>query len=107
MKNISDYTSHKQLGIRLFEDSQREVIHQAVLEVLEEVGVEVHNKKALEILKKGGAFVDGTRVRIPGAMVEKALRTAPSNVTLYSRDFKSKMVIGGKRFYYGRSYNCC
>lgn len=101
MRNVSNYTSHKQLGINVFDDSQCEVIHQAVLEVLEEVGVEVHNTKAIELLKKAGAFVDGTRVKIPAALVERALRSAPSSVTLYSRDYKSKMVLGGKRFYYG------
>jgi len=101
MDNISYYASRKQLGIDVFSADQCAIIHQGVLEVLKEVGVDVHNEKALEILKKGGAFVDGCRVRFPAAMVEKALKSAPSQVTIYGRDMESKMVLGGKRFYYG------
>lgn len=101
MRNLSNSTNRKQLGINVFDDSQCEAIHQAVLEVIEDVGVEVHNEKALEILKKAGAYIDGTRARIPAGLVEKAIRSAPSNVKIYSRDGKTKMVLGGHRFYYG------
>ena len=101
MDNLCNYGSRQQLGIDVFTKDQCAMIHQAVLEVLKEVGVDVYNDKALEILKKGGAFVDGRRVRFPAGMVEKALKSAPSQVTLYSQDMESKMILGGKRFYYG------
>ena len=96
MDNLCNYTSRQQLGIEVFNDDQCAMIHQAILEVLKEVGVDVYNDKALEILKKAGAFVDGRRVRFPAAMVESAIQSAPSQVTLYSQDMESKMILGGK-----------
>ena len=42
-----------------------EKIHVATLEILERVGVDVHDEKALELLVKGGARADGIRVRVP------------------------------------------
>jgi len=60
-------------------------IHLATLEVLEQVGVDVHDSKALEILAGGGAKIDGIRARIPEYMVEDALRKAPRRLTLYDR----------------------
>ena len=60
-------------------------IHLATLEVLERVGVDVHDAKAREVLAGGGARVDGIRVRIPEYLVEDALRKAPRRLTLYNR----------------------
>ena len=101
MDNLCNYVSRQQLGIEVLNNGQCAMVHQAVLEVLKEVGVDIHNPKALELLKKAGAFVDGIRVRFPAAMIEKALKSAPSQVTLYSQDMESRMVLGGNRFYYG------
>lgn len=101
MDNWSHHTTRRQLGIEVLDKEQCAMIHQAVLEVLKEVGVEIHNERALEILKKAGAFVEGKRARFAPAMVEKAIRTAPSQVTLYAQDMSSKMILGGRRFYYG------
>lgn len=55
---------------------QFEEIHLATLEVLDRTGVDVHEKEALDLLKKGGARIDGNRVRIPAWMVQEALGTA-------------------------------
>ena len=93
MDNLCNYTSRQQLGIEVFNDDQCAMIHQAILEVLKEVGVDVYNDKALEILKKAGAFVDGRRVRFPAAMVESAIQSAPSQVTLYSQDMAPPLSI--------------
>jgi trimethylamine--corrinoid protein Co-methyltransferase len=62
-----------------------ERIHLASLEILERVGIDVHDEKAREILGGHGAQVDGLRVRIPGHMVEQALSVAPAHLTLSDR----------------------
>ena len=41
-----------------------EEIHLASLEILQRVGVDVHDERAREILAKGGAKADGLRVRL-------------------------------------------
>jgi trimethylamine--corrinoid protein Co-methyltransferase len=57
----------------------------ASLEILDRVGIEVHDDRARAILGGHGANVDHLRVRIPGHMAEQALRLAPSRLTLCNR----------------------
>jgi trimethylamine--corrinoid protein Co-methyltransferase len=83
-----------------------EQIHQASLEILQRVGIDVHDEKARQILADGGAKVDGLRVRIPEFMVTRALSTAPKQITLYNRDGKVAIRAGGYRSYYGGGSDC-
>ena len=101
MEHLSGFTTRKQLGLRVFDDTQCAVIHRAVIEVLAETGVEVHSNRALTLLRKAGAHVNGTRVRFPACFLESALKSAPSTATIYARDMSSKMTLGGDQFYFG------
>lgn len=76
-------------------------IHLASLEILERTGVEVLDQEALELLRDAGCSVDGTRVRIPNRLVEWAIRTAPSKITLCSVDGSRKMHLYRNHVYYG------
>ena len=81
-------------------------IHLAALEILERVGVDVHDNKALQILVKGGAKADGIRVRIPEYLVTKALATTPKHITLCDRSGLVAMRAGGYNTYYGGGSDC-
>lgn len=81
-------------------------IHLATLEVLERVGVDVHDDKAIEILVGSGARVDGKRVRIPEHRVEDALRTAPRRMTFYDRHGRVAMRAHEYNTYYGGGSDC-
>ena len=81
-------------------------IHLATLEVLERVGVDVHDEKAREILAGGGARVDGLRVRIPEYRVEASLRQAPRRMTLYDREGRVAMRAHEYNTYYGGGSDC-
>lgn len=81
-------------------------IHQASLEILQRIGVDVHDEKARDILVKGGAKLDGLRVRIPEYMVARALSTAPTTITLYDRKGKVAMRAGKYNSYYGGGSDC-
>src|SRR5690606_38248796 len=61
-------------------DVQR--IHQASLEVLQRIGIEVQASECREIFRKAGARIDAeaNRVYIPAGMVEDALATAQNEV---------------------------
>jgi len=83
-----------------------EKIHVGTLEILERVGVDVHDEKALELLVKGGAKADGIRVRIPEHMVEKALALAPKRLTLYNRHGQVAIRAWGYNTYYGGGSDC-
>ena len=60
-------------------------VHEATLALLEETGVEVRHEGARELLADAGARLDGTRARIPAALVDKALQTAPRRFALKAR----------------------
>ena len=62
-----------------------EQIHMASMEILERVGVEVHDDQAREILGDHGAHVEGRRVKLPSVMVDEALRVTPPRLTLCDR----------------------
>jgi trimethylamine--corrinoid protein Co-methyltransferase len=83
-----------------------EKVHLATCEILERVGVDVHDEKALQVLVKGGARADGIRVRIPEYMVTRALAAAPKRLTLYDRKGKVAIRAGGYNTYYGGGSDC-
>ena len=53
--------------------NQVEQVHDATMQILQEIGIDFRYPPALEVLKKGGAKVDGERVFFPAQLVE-ALR---------------------------------
>jgi trimethylamine---corrinoid protein Co-methyltransferase len=81
-------------------------IHLATLELLERVGVDVHDAKAIEILAGGGAVVDGIRVRLPEHMVATALGSAAQRMTLYDRLGRVAMRACDDNNYYGGGSDC-
>jgi trimethylamine--corrinoid protein Co-methyltransferase len=83
-----------------------EKIHLASLEILERIGIDVHDEKARDILVEGGAKADGLRVRIPEHMVTQALSVAPKQLTLYDRHGKVAMRAGGYNSYFGGGSDC-
>ena len=72
-----------------------EKIHLASLEILQRVGIDVHDDTAREVLTRGGARADGLRVYIPEYMVARALGSAPSRLNLYDRFGKLAIRAGG------------
>jgi trimethylamine--corrinoid protein Co-methyltransferase len=88
-------------------EGQSQKLYWACLEILERTGVCLYNQEAIDLLKDAGAEVtDGNRVRIPSGMVEKAFSTVPKNVTLYNRNGKRTMQVGGNRSYFGTGSDC-
>lgn len=86
---------------RPLSEEQIQEIHQASLNLLEQVGVHVANEQALALYRQGGARIEGQRVRIPPALVEAALASAPAEVLLAGRDPGQDVVLAGRRVYAG------
>jgi len=77
-------------------------IHQSVLRILCEMGMQVLHEGAIKLLKGAGCLVDENRVvRIPEALVEKSIQSAPRNIPIYDREGHLAMDLGGDRSYYG------
>ncbi len=87
-------------------DDQVEQIHLATLEVLERTGVQITHPRALELLDGAGARVEGDRVRIPGWMVEDAIRKAPPRVVLGQRNGERSVFLEGEKVWFGPSVDC-
>ena len=92
-----------QRGVRFQKLSvgQCTAIHDASCRLLETVGIEAHHEQAREILKKAGAVVEGTRVRVPRRLVDWALGVVPRSFTLHTRVGVAAMEVGGANVYFG------
>ena len=81
-------------------------VHAATIDVLETTGVEVQHERALVLLEKAGAQVDGTRVRIPAGLVDEALKAAPRSAPLTSRSGAGGLTLETGPVYYGTGSDC-
>lgn len=84
-------------------DDQVRQIHETALRVLEEIGVQVNNARALDIFASQGAEVDraGRLAKPPRSMVEDALASAPSRVILCGREEEHDLILEDGRVYMG------
>jgi trimethylamine--corrinoid protein Co-methyltransferase len=71
--------------ITVLSQQQLDHIHNQSLQILSTVGSDVDSEKARNLLVDAGAQADGSRVCIPGDLVQWALDTAPSAVDIYDR----------------------
>lgn len=78
-------------------------IAEAAFRVLEKGGMAVYSKSARDALKKAGATVDESTstVKLPRGLVEDAIDSNPSSITLYSRDGEFDCVLEKNRVHYG------
>ncbi len=98
----SNYEVNDGAGLSVISDEEVRRILAAAYEILERTGAQYHDKESIEILKKGGCWVEGNVVKIPTKLVEWAIRTAPSKVTLYnSRTGEVAMRLEGNNAYFG------
>ena len=94
------------VNVNLIAKEDMEKILEAGYKVMEEVGMDIHNEKALALLTKAGCEVDGVRVRISRDLVAKALATAPKVVDIYDREGNLAMSLGGRNCYFGPGPTC-
>jgi trimethylamine--corrinoid protein Co-methyltransferase len=86
----------------LLTPEQIQSIHTATLELLETVGVDVHHDEARHLLADAGCRLSGDhRVKIPNWLVEDAIQSAPSRITIYDRLGNIAMRLEGRRIHYG------
>ena len=100
MLRIND-SSLESVSYRRFTDSQVDRLYQAVLEILEYIGIHFREPEAVEVFRRGGATVDGSLVRIPSWRVEWALRAAPKQLTLYDQAGRPAIRLHGRCAYFG------
>ncbi len=88
-------------------ERQLDLLHEASLKIMEEPGMRFHSEEALVLFRKAGAPVsDGNLVRIPPALTEKALASAPRELTIYDRGGQPAMRLGGGQCWFGTGSDC-
>lgn len=78
-------------------DQDIESVHAAVLDLLGTTGIGFLNEKTIEVFKENGFKVEGNTVFFTEAQIKNALSTCPSSFTVYARNEKNNVVIGGER----------
>ncbi|QUJ75232.1 trimethylamine methyltransferase family protein [Sulfitobacter albidus] len=76
-------------------------IHDGAMRILEEIGIEILNHEALEILRKAGCTVSGENVRMGREMVMEYVALAPSEFTITPRNPDREITIGGRNLVFG------
>jgi trimethylamine--corrinoid protein Co-methyltransferase len=83
-------------------EDDKAAIYEAALQIMATVGQRVLHPEALELLRAAGAeIVEPDLVKVPRELVEKARRTAPPVVDVYSRTGEHAMALGRHNTYFG------
>jgi trimethylamine--corrinoid protein Co-methyltransferase len=102
-----NYRENRTPRFQILSEDQIEEIVGGSFEVLERVGVRIHNEEAVRLLREGGAHVTGNNlVRIPSFLVKKSLQTAPGRIVLAGRDGTRDVVLEKDRIYFGTGSDC-
>lgn len=82
--------------MKVISDDQVEMIHQASIRILEELGIELMSDRALDAFAKAGADVDRENqvVRVDRALLEDTIKTAPPVFTLTPRNPENRVTFG-------------
>lgn len=99
IKSISD----PRLSLNILSPEDVDKIHRASLRVIEAAGVRFPSPRALDIWRSHGAEVDAGSmvVRVPGRLIEEAIRKAPPVYTLAARNPALDLPLDGNHVYVG------
>ncbi len=89
--------------IEVLDGEQIERIHDASLQVLEEIGMDFLHADALAILRRAGAEVTAgsERVRFDRGLIAESLASAPASFTMHARNPAHDLAIGANHINFG------
>ncbi len=99
---IKSITNPK-LGLNILTPQEVQRIHDATLDIIENVGVRFPSARALDIWQSFGATVDRETqiVKAPGHLIESALKKAPPTYSLAARDASQDLPLDGNHVFVG------
>ena len=86
--------------------TREQIIHNAAMKVMAEAGVGVHNDRAIEILKENGIRVEGRVAYFTEEQVLEWMGKAPESFTLFARNPKYDVFMGGDVVNAAPTYGC-
>ena len=89
-------------GYCVLRNEDLDAIHEATMDLMEDYGLQIHGKEALEIYEGAGCEVgyENDRVKFPRNLVVDSIEACPAEFTLCGRDPKNDVVVGGKKVAY-------
>ena len=88
--------------LKVLNREQAWAIHEAALEILQNTGFKMEHTGALGMLVDAGAQVaDGGWVKLPAAVVEEAIKSAPRQIDLYDQHGNPAMCLANGNSFYG------
>jgi trimethylamine--corrinoid protein Co-methyltransferase len=81
-----------------------ELIHEASLAILEEVGIEFRDDEAIRMWRDAGADVQRYRVHIPRALLMALVAKNPASFTVHARNPERNTEIGGNKVAFAPTY---
>jgi trimethylamine--corrinoid protein Co-methyltransferase len=81
--------------MQIYSKSELNLVHDASIDILENTGIRFHHSDAIELFRKNGFRVDGSRVFISEKDIVQALEHAPQRFRMYSRNPMRSAWIGG------------
>ena len=85
---------------------REQIIHNAAMEILREIGVKIHNKKAVEIFKNNGIKVVDNTAYFTEEQINHWVKTAPDSFEIYARNPNYNMMIGKDHINPAPTYGC-
>gem|GEM_PF-1755559 len=97
------------VDLRILSDEDKNLVHRESLKILEQTGVSLESREALNMLKSKGCVVDfeACTVKFPSQLVENALETAPKKFILGGLDPKNDMRLGEGNVYIATDGQAC
>ena len=88
----------------LLDEEGLEILHNASMKVLAEVGIDFYDDEARDILRQHGATVEGDTVTFDPTLVEEYVAKAPHQFTQLARNPDNNVIIGGKHMTFAPVY---
>lgn len=85
----------------VLDDDGVETLHDASLEVLENLGIEVWNDTARRYFADAGAIIEDNMVRVGRDIIEATIQSAPAQFTLTPRNEDKAITLGGRHMAFG------
>jgi trimethylamine--corrinoid protein Co-methyltransferase len=78
-------------------------IHETVMRIYQEIGIQVSTRRGFDVFREKGAKVSEEKqiVYISPTMFEDLIDLAPSEIVLWGREERNNIIVGGKRVHFG------
>lgn len=95
--SMTDLAGNIKPNMTVLSIEQKSQIHNYSIKILEKTGIRVDSEQALDLFKNSdGAKIDGNRVFIQPELVEHAINSAPSTITIYKKTGEKAFCIGNE-----------